>query len=227
CQVNAVFRYIVENFKYYSDPRRDEFVQTPSETERIRGGDCEDLTILLNTYLENLGIETYVVLTDTHAYSLACGVDTQKLFEYSLDSLSRLAAEELGKAQEAEIVMMNGRFYLIDEKSMTFSLGPGSSYYYGGDGSHLEPPYEAMTIGYIVTSTEPLDIYFVPTRDDFNLLSEGKTFSHYPPCQRQNILGRRVFRTGPDGRDCPGEQRPLQGGHRVPGPDLLLQADLL
>ena len=82
CQVHEVYRHVVENYNYYADPRRDEFVQSPNTTIQVGGGDCEDLTILLNTYLENIGVETYVVLTDTHAYSLACGVDTDELFYY-------------------------------------------------------------------------------------------------------------------------------------------------
>jgi len=47
CQVNKLYRYIVENYNYYSDPRSGEFIQSPSETMNIKGGDCEDLTILL------------------------------------------------------------------------------------------------------------------------------------------------------------------------------------
>ena len=55
--------------------------------EEIGGGDCEDLTILLNSYLENLGIETYLVLTDNHAYTLACDIDPKKLkFGSKIDS---------------------------------------------------------------------------------------------------------------------------------------------
>ncbi|MCK4736216.1 MAG: transglutaminase domain-containing protein, partial [Methanophagales archaeon] len=56
CQVNRIYRYVVENFDYYSDPRSREFIQSPSETMNIKGGDCEDLTILLMSLLENLGI---------------------------------------------------------------------------------------------------------------------------------------------------------------------------
>lgn len=79
CQVNSIYRYIVRNYDYYSDPRTREFIQGPYETMQVKGGDCEDLTILLNSLLENLGIRTYVVFTSNHAYSLACGMDIDDL----------------------------------------------------------------------------------------------------------------------------------------------------
>lgn len=52
CQINKLYRYVIENYDYYSDPRSGEFIQSPSETMKIKGGDCEDLTILLNSLLE-------------------------------------------------------------------------------------------------------------------------------------------------------------------------------
>ena len=51
CQLNKVYRYVVESYNYYSDPRNREFIQSPYETMNIKGGDCEDLTILLNSLL--------------------------------------------------------------------------------------------------------------------------------------------------------------------------------
>jgi len=86
CQVNEIFRHVVENYKYYGDPRRGEFVQSVSDTKEVKGGDCEDLTILLNSLLENIGIKTYLVLTADHAYSLACGLDIDRLQEEILES---------------------------------------------------------------------------------------------------------------------------------------------
>ena len=52
CQINKLYRYVIENYDYYSDPRSGEFIQSPSETMKVKGGDCEDLTILLNSLLE-------------------------------------------------------------------------------------------------------------------------------------------------------------------------------
>ena len=93
CHIHEVYRYVVENYKYFADPK-DQIVQAPNATVAVGGGDCEDLTILLNTLLENLGIETYVVLTDTHAYSLACDVDPARLSTYAKEALLAQTAKD-------------------------------------------------------------------------------------------------------------------------------------
>ena len=38
-----------------------------------------------------------------------------------------------------------------------------------------------------VTSNEPLDIYVVPDRENYKLLVDGKTFSHYPSCEDNEV----------------------------------------
>ena len=75
CEIDSIYKSVITNLKYISDPRNAENIQTPQETLELKAGDCEDLTAVLNSYLENIGIKTYIVLTNNHAYSLACGVD--------------------------------------------------------------------------------------------------------------------------------------------------------
>jgi len=210
CYVNKIYRHVVENYNYYSDPRKGEFIQNPFETLKIRGGDCEDLTILLNSYLENLGVETYVVLADTHAYSLACGVDSDLLFEYIQESLTELIARELGKEQELKVIINNGEIYLVDEINQEFNLEEGGVYYYGGDGSKLEYPIEQLDVGYSISSSESVDIYIVPTKEDFNLLVNYETFMHYKSCQNENIISISD--------DCNGLEK--YGGIIIQNPDL-------
>jgi len=188
CYVNEIYRHVVENFNYYPDPRRDELIQTPFETLDIKGGDCEDLTILLNSYLENVGVETYVVLTDTHAYSLACGIDTDSLYGYIQESLINQIARELGETQELEVIVKNGEIYVVNEVNQEFDLDEGEIYYYGGEGSYLESPLEFLDIEYSISSSEPINIYIVPTRDDFDYLIGGESFMHYESCQNKNII---------------------------------------
>ena len=190
CQVNKLYRYVVENYDYYSDPRSREFIQSPSETMKIKGGDCEDLTILLTSLLENLGIKTYLVLTEDHAYCLACGVDmdTEDLWQYIQESIITQASKDLGQKEDMKVVIENGNLFVVKEKQQTFVLKEGSMFYYGGDGSECTSPIEYMNIKYDVSSSQPLTIYVVPSRADYELMSEGHTFIHYPSCQKQNIL---------------------------------------
>jgi hypothetical protein len=47
---------------YVSDPRASvEMVQFPSETMKIKGGDCDDLSVSLSSLLESVGIQTAFV----------------------------------------------------------------------------------------------------------------------------------------------------------------------
>ena len=155
---------------------------------KIKGGDCEDLTILLSSHLENLGIKTYLVLTETHAYCLACGVDTEDLWQYIQESIITQASKDLGQKEDIKVVIESGNLFVVEEKQQTFVLKEGSVYYYGGDGSEFASPIEYMNIKYDASSSQPLTIYVVPSRADYESMSGGHTFTHYPPCKKQNIL---------------------------------------
>ncbi len=188
CQVNKIYRYVVENFDYYSDPRSREFIQSPSETMNIKGGDCEDLTILLMSLLENLGIKTYLILTEDHAYCLACDIDTDDLWQYIEESIITQVSKDFGQKEGMNVVIEDGSLFILEEKQQTFVLDAGHLYYYGGDGSKFTSPIEYMNIKYEVSSSQPLTIYIVPSITDYELMSDGRTFTHYPTCQKQNIL---------------------------------------
>ncbi|MBN1762433.1 MAG: transglutaminase family protein [Methanomicrobia archaeon] len=188
CQLNGLYRYVVENYDYYSDPRAGEYIQSPQDTMKIKGGDCEDLTILLSSLLENLGIKTYLVLTDTHAYCLACGVDTEDLWQYIEESIITQVSKDLGQKENRKVVIENGNLFVVEEKQQTFVLKEERVYYCGGDGSKFTSPIEYMKIKYDVSSSQPLTIYVVPSRAEFESMSEGQTFKHYPSCQNQDIL---------------------------------------
>ena len=187
CQINKLYRYVVENYDYYSDPRRSgEFIQSPAETMRVKGGDCEDLTILLVSLLENLGIKTYLVLTESHAYCLACGVDSENLWHYIEETIKMQAAKDLGQEGQ-KVVIEDGRLFVVKEEERSFVLKAGQTFYYGGDGSTFTPP-KYLNLKYGLSSSQPLTIYVVPSRADFELASKGRGFKSYPSCKKQNIL---------------------------------------
>lgn len=68
CRAVEIFDYVITNYNYIDDPRGSEYIQSPFQTMEIGGGDCEDFTILINSLMENVGIETKLVLTENHAY---------------------------------------------------------------------------------------------------------------------------------------------------------------
>jgi hypothetical protein len=172
----------VENFTYIADPEDGESIQSPSETLDVRGGDCEDLTILACSLLENIGIRTYLVLTESHAYALVSGIDPESLWAYINGSLQEQFVEDRDMVSA------------IDEE---FELRAGYVYYYGGDGRAF--PIEAATFGdsvvkiesleidYSVSSSKPVSIYILPSRDEFDNLVDRRSFQHYPDCQEQEV----------------------------------------
>jgi hypothetical protein len=181
-KVNAIYRYIVENFTYIADPEGTESIQSPFETLEAKGGDCEDLAILACSLLENIEVRTYLVLTENHAYALVSGVNSDNLWKY------------INKSLEEQFIEDDEMVTSIDE---ALQLGAGYIYYYGGDGRVF--PIEAATFGdsvvkiesleidYSVSSSEPVNIYILPSRDEFDNLVERRSFQHYPDCAEQGV----------------------------------------
>ena len=57
-----IFNDFVKEIVYTSDPRAStEYVQFPNETIKLRGGDCDDLSVCYSSLLESVGIETALV----------------------------------------------------------------------------------------------------------------------------------------------------------------------
>ncbi len=162
CYINEVYRHVVKNYDYYADPRNDEFIQSPFETIQLGGGDCEDLTILLSSLLENIGIETYLVLTEDHAYSLACNVNIEDL-------------------QEEIVSSSNIEQNLYDE---TISLDSNYAKYYGGNGEETDVPFE---IKYEIDSDKAIDVLAVPSSESLDDWSKGKSYDYYPSCSRESV----------------------------------------
>ena len=174
CKITKIYRHIVENYEYISDPEGEELIRTPAETIQIKGGDCEDLAILLNSLLENVGIKTYLVLNESHAYSLAYDIDTKLLWPY----VEEVLIEQVEKEWGDNIHKMYNN---------TFTLKAHQSWYYGFDGNTFnETNIDYMTITYSVDSSVPLHFYVVPSSEDFNLLSDNKPFEYYEEYETEN-----------------------------------------
>lgn len=61
-KAQIVFNDFVKELVYISDPRAStEYVQFPSETIKLRGGDCDDLSVCYSSLLESVGIETALI----------------------------------------------------------------------------------------------------------------------------------------------------------------------
>jgi hypothetical protein len=86
---------------------------------------------------------------------------------------------------------------MVSSVDETLQLGAGYVYYYGGDGRVF--PIEAATFGdsvvkiesleidYSVWSSEPVNIYILPSKDEFDNMVERRSFQHYPDCAEQGV----------------------------------------
>ena len=181
-KVNAIYRYIVEEFTYVADPENKESIQSPFETLDLEGGDCEDLAILACSLLENVGIKTYLVLTENHAYALVSGINSDNLWKY------------INKSLEEQYIEDHNMVSSVDE---TLQLSAGYVYYYGGDGSVFPivaatfgdsvVKIESLEIDYSIWSSEPVNIYILPSKDEFDNLVQRRSFEHYPECAEQGV----------------------------------------
>jgi hypothetical protein len=186
CQVNKVFRYIVENYNYYSDPRASELIQGPFDTIKVKGGDCEDLTIFMNSLLENIGLKTYIILTDNHAYGLVCGVDPQKLLTYVNQGLFENFAKQ-SKIDDGEIVYEDGNVYLKQEYIKKFVLNPNQIQYFGGDGSPIKEPFITKGFSYKYSFSSPVNFYVIAGEDEYDNAVKGESFQAFK-CTEESTL---------------------------------------
>jgi hypothetical protein len=61
-KTNILFDHFVKELVYTADPRASaEYVQFPEETVKLKGGDCDDLSVALSAILESAGIQTALV----------------------------------------------------------------------------------------------------------------------------------------------------------------------
>ena len=61
-KAKILFNSFIGNMIYTSDPRASaDYVQFPGETVKLRGGDCDDLSVLYSSLLESVGIQTALV----------------------------------------------------------------------------------------------------------------------------------------------------------------------
>jgi len=61
-KAKIIFNEWVKKIVYSSDPRASEdYVQFPKETIELKGGDCDDLSVLYSSFLESIGIQTALI----------------------------------------------------------------------------------------------------------------------------------------------------------------------
>ena len=97
-QTKIIFNYFIKKMQYVSDPRSStEYVQFPSQTIEVAGGDCDDLSVAFSALLESIGIQTAFV-------------DYKS--EEKISHVNLLVNTKL-KPEEAELITQNDKKYFI------------------------------------------------------------------------------------------------------------------
>lgn len=158
CQTFFVYDWVVKNLKYVSDPRgQDDYVQNPHNTIEIGGGDCEDLTAVTMSMLENLGVRTYMILTDDHAYALACGVD-----------IKEIEKNIFGNSKPIETY--NNEFLIKQNYYRTIDL---------------EDSEKSVTYDFKLEADNPVDFLILDSKEEVNKKVNELKYSYYPTCSRE------------------------------------------
>ena len=68
CNTKAIFYFVRDKLNYIKDPVDEEYVKTAKETILNKGGDCDDLSVLLANLLNSIGVETRFVFVPNHIF---------------------------------------------------------------------------------------------------------------------------------------------------------------
>ncbi len=169
CQLIRVYEHLVHNYKYFADSRDDEHIQTPFETREFRGGDCEDLTILLTSLLENIGIETYFVFTEDHIYSLACDIDPGTVYNYTLPLY---------------YVTRN-----IENSTTEIQFEANDGYYFGGDETFYG---NLLSIFGSVKSEDPVTIFAIRNKTEFDTFLYNRTCNALNGSYQEGVKSAKI-----------------------------------
>lgn len=173
CIMTELFRFVQHDIGYLSDPVSREHIQSPQATLTIGAGDCEDLSILLASLLDNVGIPNYLAFTDDHAYVMACGVDPERL----APTLENRYATEHTPTLHAETRLIQPHALFVTTFPFTVS-------------TQVEIDLNGTTL---------FDWMVVPSRDEVEALTQHRTYQVYSACSRTQITSFRSTCTVPVG----------------------------
>lgn len=161
CTAVRLYRYVQSGIGYINDPVAREYIQPPATTLQVGAGDCEDLSILLASLLENVGIPTYLVFTPDHAYILACEVDPQALPLTIADVYTTLPPPRISETTR----------WLDPHTTSITPIGLSHS----------------LHLSLALAASDPIDWVVVPTEADAQAFTHRRPYRHYPTCSREQV----------------------------------------
>jgi hypothetical protein len=174
CIINTIYRHIIDTYTIINATY--DIIQIPQATIQQQKGTCEDVSILLISLLETIGIESKLVVTNDHAYPMGCNINSESLWDYVEVSLLNYVEKEWGEN-------------LSQTYKKTYDLAPGYLSYYGpGEGRSFGKYIKYMDIDYRLDSTEPLHLFVVLSYTDAINISQGQPFNHRKQWQKNATI---------------------------------------
>lgn len=165
CVLTELYRFVQHDIGYLADPVAREHIQSPQATLQIGAGDCEDLSILLASLLDNVGIPNYLVFTETHAYTMACEVDPLTI----VPTLEQRYATQQPPVQREETRWIQPHSLSVTRLNAT---------------APTQVDIDLHTNG-------PLDWMVVPSQHDVEAIQQRRPYQTYPSCSREHVTSFR------------------------------------
>ncbi len=176
CQITALYRYIIENYNL-TETGTNTSLQNPLTTIQKKQGTQNDLTLLLNSLLENSNIPTYLALVNEHVYTFIPNVDPQDIWTYSESALITQLENDWGEE-------------IYQTYTESFQIASAHARYFGGADDPLFTTYiDNLTLKYLMNSNHPLHLYVVKTYSDFINFTTGNPFEQYTDYEKTSTSG--------------------------------------
>ena len=183
CFVNALYRDVLTNYSCLNLPMDNSTLQTPQQTIASKQGTCEDLSILLCSLLSNIGLNSYLVFTSEHVYTMVSDVTTETLWDVAEQSLIRQVEELFGQPTFQQYHLT----YTPPENGLP---SYGMVYVGGEENITFDGLIDSMTIDYTIQSNLPLHLIVVPTQKDFFALQNNDTANFTYEWEEPNVTNK-------------------------------------
>lgn len=170
CVINALYRHVLVNYTWVSAPMDSQTLQTPQQVIQGKEGTCEDLSILLCSLLNNMGILSYLIFTDTHVYVMGIDVNTNELWDVAEQSLISHVEGIFGEP-------------LSQPVQQIIPFVPRTIVYVGGlEGQTFGDIIDYLTIDYSIQSDRPIDVFLIDSWSEYDAFNNSD-FAHFNPIQ--------------------------------------------
>lgn len=178
CYTDKIYKHFSKSIKYVGDIRDAEHIEGVKKTLETGIGDCEDIAIVISSFLENLGINTKMIFMNGHAYAMVCDLD--------LEAVKRFIPENVPYV-----------YYPFNDYNYCFALDGtlGKDAYIGFDAGYDQMKFliDPVTKQYAVLDKQQgiEDVIYVPA-----YISINKKGTYYPD------ENGTIYITGTTSKNC-------------------------